>query len=380
MNTPDVRNGVGPTSGDPGPTKKSKLRRVLFAGGGTGGHVFMSVALAQELKRIAPEVEVLFVGTKRGLEARVVEPLGFRLATIEVGALNKVGLKKMLSSLFGIPFAIWSGGRIVRVFRPDIIVGVGGYSSGPVVLAGKLMGCRAVLIEPNAYPGLTNRLLRRWVDAAAVAFEEAGRAFGAKARVTGIPIRGEFHRVEPQCSTSGPLSVLVTGGSQGSTPINRLVCDALSFLPPGKVQIIHQTGRFDLKQVTESYREKNFPAQITDFIDNIPDLLGRIDLVVSRAGASTVAELTAAGKPSILIPFPQAADDHQRKNAAALVKRGAALMLEQNQTSGRELAELLIRLADNREELRTMAEASRSLARPGSVAAILDLLNQLAKD
>ena len=238
-----------------------RFRRVLFAGGGTGGHVFMSVALAQELKRTAPDVEVLFVGTKRGLEARVVEPLGFRLATIEVGALNRVGLKRMMSSLFGIPFAIWSGGRIVRRFRPDIIVGVGGYSSGPVVLAGKLMGCRAVLIEPNAYPGLTNRLLRRWVDAAAVAFEEAARLFGKKARVTGIPIRGDFLRVEPRWSTSGPLSVLVTGGSQGSTAINRLVCDALSFLPPGKVELIHQTGRADLEQVTECYRQKDFQAR-----------------------------------------------------------------------------------------------------------------------
>ncbi len=360
--------------------KSHVLKRVLFAGGGTGGHVFMSVALAEELRRKAPTVEVLFVGTKRGLEARLVKPLGFRLETIEVAALNQVGFRKMVSSLIGIPFAIWSGGLIVHEFRPNIIVGVGGYSSGPVVLAGKLMGYRTIVLEPNAYPGLTNRLLRRWVDAAAVAFPEAARPFGKKARVTGIPVRDQFHWVQPRPAASGPLSVLVMGGSQGSKPINRLICDALPFLPAGKIQLIHQTGPADLQQVTEWYRQKGYQAQITDFIQNVPELFSRIDLVVSRSGASTVAELTAAGKPAVLIPFPQAADDHQRKNAQALAKRGAALVLEQDQTSGRELAELLVRLADNRKELTSMAEASKTMAQPGSVGAILRLMNRFAKD
>ncbi len=362
--------------------KSHVLKRVLFAGGGTGGHVFMSVALAEELRRKAPAVEVLFVGTKRGLEARVVEPLGFRLETIEVAALNQVGFRKMISSLVGIPFAILNGGLIVREFRPNIIVGVGGYSSGPVVLAGKLMGYRAILIEPNAYPGLTNRLLRRWVDAAAVAFSEAARPFGKKARVTGIPVRDQFHWVKPRPVTAanGPLSVLVMGGSQGSKPINRLICDALPFLPAGKIQLVHQTGPADLQPVAERYRQQGYQGQVTDFIQNVPELFSRVDLVVSRAGASTVAELTAAGKPAVLIPFPQAADDHQRKNAQALAKRGAAVVLEQDQTSGRELAELLVRLADNRKELTSMAEASKNMAQPGSVGAILRLMNQLAKD
>jgi UDP-N-acetylglucosamine--N-acetylmuramyl-(pentapeptide) pyrophosphoryl-undecaprenol N-acetylglucosamine transferase len=360
-------------------TTTNRLRRVLFAGGGTGGHVFMAVALAQELRRNDPGCEILFVGTRQGLEAQLVEPLGFRLETVKIGGLNRVGLTKALATLLRLPFTTVQGARIVRRFSPSVIVGVGGYSSGPVVLGGKLAGFPSVVIEPNAYPGLANRLLARWVDGAAIAFEEAAERFGAKARLTGIPIRREFFSIESTIGDYGSLRLLVFGGSQGSRPINLLMCEAIKWLPEDRVAIVHQTGKADHEQVKSIYSEIGRKAEVVDFIHEMPDVFARTDLILARAGASTVAELTAAAKASILIPFPKAADDHQRHNALALEKRHAAVVLEQEKTTGKELAEAVLRLAGNREELRRMSAASKQLARPDSVEKILELIQEVAR-
>lgn len=359
-------------------TPTNRLRRVLFAGGGTGGHVFMAVALAQELKRRDPGCEVLFVGTRQGLEARLVEPLGFRLETVKIGGLNRVEVTKAVVTLARLPFTVLQGARIADRFSPSVIVGVGGYSSGPVVLGGKLAGYPSILIEPNAYPGLANRLLARWVDGAAVAFEEAAGRFGAKARLTGIPIRREFFSINSAVADDGALRLLVFGGSQGSRPINTLMCEAIKWLPEARVEIVHQTGKADHERVKSAYSELGRKADVVEFIHEMPQLFARSDLIVSRAGASTVAELTAAARPCILIPFPEAADDHQRRNALALEKRHAAVVLEQAKTTGKELAETILRLADNREELRQMSAASKQLARPDSVEKILDLMSEVA--
>jgi len=356
-----------------------KLRRVLFAGGGTGGHVFMAVALAQELKRLDPSSEVLFVGTRQGLEARLVEPLGFRLETVQIGGLNRVGMTKAAATLSRLPFTVLQGARIVGRFSPSLMVGVGGYSSGPVLLGGKLAGYPSILIEPNAYPGLANRLLARWVDGAAIAFEEAAARFGAKARLTGIPVRREFFAVESPIPVNGSLRLLVFGGSQGSRPINNLMCEAIRWLPEDRVEIVHQTGKADHERVKLAYSEVGRKAEVVEFINEMPKVFARSDLIIARAGASTVAELTAAARASILIPFPRAADDHQRCNALALQKRHAAIVLEQEKTTGKELAETILRLGGNRQELRQMAAASKQLARPDSVEKILELMSEVAR-
>ena len=214
--------------------------RVLFAGGGTGGHVYMAVALRQELKKRDPGCSVLFVGTEEGLESRILPPLGFPLKTIPVGGLNRVDPVRMARTLAQLPGSLLGSLRIVRSFRPCAVVGLGGYSSGPVMVAARLTRCPALLIEPNIFPGLTNRVLARWVTRAAVAFQETTRFFGSRAVVTGIPIRREFHQVPPWKPSAEPLRVLIFGGSRGSRPINQVVCDALSSLPQG-LQITHQT-------------------------------------------------------------------------------------------------------------------------------------------
>jgi UDP-N-acetylglucosamine--N-acetylmuramyl-(pentapeptide) pyrophosphoryl-undecaprenol N-acetylglucosamine transferase len=338
----------------------------------------MAVALAQELKRLDGTREILFVGTRQGLEGRLVEPLGFRLETVKIGGLNRVGVAKAVATLLRLPFTVLHGARIVRRFSPSVIVGVGGYSSGPVVLGGKLAGYPSILIEPNAYPGLANRLLARWVDGAAVAVEEAAGQFGPKSRLTGIPIRREFFSVNSAVADNGALRLLVFGGSQGSRPINSLMCEAVKWLPEARVEIVHQTGRADHERVKSAYRELGRKADVVEFIHEMPQIFARSDLIIARAGASTVAELTAAARPCILIPFPEAADDHQRRNALALERRQAAVVLEQEKITGKELAETILRLADNREELRSMSVASKQLARPDSVEKILELMCEVA--
>ncbi|MCH8820776.1 MAG: undecaprenyldiphospho-muramoylpentapeptide beta-N-acetylglucosaminyltransferase, partial [Acidobacteria bacterium] len=350
------------------------LERVLFAGGGTGGHIFMAVALAEELKRRDSQLEVLFVGARKGLERKLLPALGFPLKTIKIGGLKGVGLMQIIRTLVQFPASLGAARTIVRNFLPSIIVGLGGYSSGPVMMAGRSLGCPLVLIEPNVYPGFTNRALRRWVDGVAVAFEETSEWFAEKARLTGIPVRREFFEVSQDILVSERLRLLVFGGSQGSRPINQMVCDALPFLPSDRITLVHQTGRDDYMSVQEKYQAAGVEAEVLDFIQDMPSYMARSDLILSRAGASTVAEIAAAGRPAILVPLPQATDDHQRKNAAVFVKRQAAVVMEQEETTGRELARVLVELAGQHDHLRQMAKASRGLAQPGSREKIVDFM------
>jgi UDP-N-acetylglucosamine--N-acetylmuramyl-(pentapeptide) pyrophosphoryl-undecaprenol N-acetylglucosamine transferase len=337
----------------------------------------MAIALANELRSRDPLCEVLFVGTRRGLESRILPPLGYRLATIEIGGLKKVGIKRMAQSMLQIAPSLIRSFRIVREFAPKLIVGLGGYSSGPIVIAGKLLRVPALIIEPNVYPGFTNRLLARWVDGAAVAFSETAAWFGRNSRETGIPTRAEFHQIDRTVEDRGPLRILIFGGSRGSHPINLLVSQALPHLKGGKVQLVHQTGQDDLQMIRKAY-EQDFPeAKVVEYIDDMPAQFAATDLIVSRAGASTLAEITAAGKPAILIPFPHAADDHQKKNAMALADRGAALLLEQGSTTGEKLAQVILDLQKDRNRLRGMAIASKELARPESTRDIIAYMEEL---
>jgi UDP-N-acetylglucosamine--N-acetylmuramyl-(pentapeptide) pyrophosphoryl-undecaprenol N-acetylglucosamine transferase len=259
------------------------------------------------------------------------------------------------------------------------VVGVGGYSSGPVVLAAWLLRIPTLIIEPNVYPGFANRILSRFASRAAVAFEETAGWFGRKARVTGVPVRSEFFEVPAQATPRTPPTLLVYGGSRGSQPINKLIVEALPFLSPEKVSIIHQTGPQNYEEVSARYEDNGFPAEVLPYIDNMPGYFAKADLVLCRAGASTMAEITAAGKPAILIPFPHATDDHQRKNAEALAVRGAAVLLHQKSTDGQQLGTVIKELTGESERLTSMSTESRRLAKPGATDSIVNLMEEITQ-
>ena len=353
------------------------LDRVLFAGGGTGGHIYMAVALAQKLKEERPTRRFLFVGTRKEVEAKILPDMGFQVETLRIGGLKRVDLLQIATTLMLVPGSLLASRRIIKKFSPSIIVGLGGYSAGPVLLVGKTLGLPSLLIEPNVIPGLTNRLLRRYIDGAAVAYEETLDWFGGRARLTGIPVRPLFHEIRRRAPLEGPLHVLIFGGSQGSRAINNLVCEALPLLPHHQFSLVHQTGLHDYFRVREAYEKADVQAKILDFIHDMPTYFSGADLILSRAGALTVAEITAAGKASLLIPFPHATDNHQQKNAELLESKRAALVLDERQTSPQDLARLLTEMTSSRERLTEMAQASRQLANPGSAARIIELMQQL---
>ncbi len=357
--------------------------RVLIAGGGTGGHIYPGIAIAREMIRRNPNSEVLFVGTERGLEAKIVPDAGFRLATIAVAGLKGVTGRKRLASLLALPKSLWQSSSILRQFKPGVVVGVGGYSSGPPVLIASLMGIPTMLQEQNAQPGLTNRLLARFVRKVAAAFGECEKYFGAKMVLTGNPVRPEF--IEIGSSQKDPLgrqsvTVLITGGSQGARAINQAVMDALKSAGSAlsKFEFIHQTGDRDHQTVLEAYQRAGVQADVRPFLADMARQFSRADLIICRAGAATLAEITVAGKAAILIPFPDATDEHQRKNAESLVEVGAAEMILQQDLDGNRLAGRLNYYYEHREILRRMEENSRRLGKPDATACIADIVETLA--
>ena len=352
---------------------------MLFAGGGTGGHTYMAVALARELQNTRPGVEFLFVDGKRGVGKRILEAFDFPLKTIPVGGLKGTGWGRRIITLVQLPGSLAASAGIIRGFDPGIIVGLGGYASGPVLAAGRILGVPLLLIEPNVVPGLANRIAGRFAQGVAVAFEVTAARFGTIARRTGVPVREEFYRLQTAVSREGPLRLLVFGGSQGSRPINRLVCEALPLLPAGRFHVVHQTGLADCFAVRKRHQELGLASEVVDFIEDMPARFDGADLVLCRAGASTIAELTAAGKASVLIPFPGAADDHQRRNAEVLAGRKAAVLLDQAGTDGEKLASLLIELERDRERLERMSEAARTLARIDSRRRIVEFMEELSR-
>jgi UDP-N-acetylglucosamine--N-acetylmuramyl-(pentapeptide) pyrophosphoryl-undecaprenol N-acetylglucosamine transferase len=355
-----------------------RLDRVLFAGGGTGGHVYMAIAVAQQLAHRHPGIEIVFGGTPQGLESRIVPRFGYRLETIQIGGLKNVGLRRIAQTMWELPISTLASLRIVRRLRPQAVAGVGGYSSGPLVLASSLLRIPSLVIEPNVHPGLANRLVKTFIRKAAVAYAETAHWFGAKAVVTGVPIREEFFAQRDHDFRREPLTVLIFGGSRGSRPLNGLVLDGLKALNTPSIRLIHQTGPEHFEAVLEGYRRHRIDQEVVPYIENMPEYFGRADLIVSRAGASTIAEITAAGRPALLVPFPHAADDHQTKNARALEARGAALTLEEKNVSGDSLAEAIRGLESNRNRLEEMAQASRATSRPGAARAVAELMEEIA--
>jgi UDP-N-acetylglucosamine--N-acetylmuramyl-(pentapeptide) pyrophosphoryl-undecaprenol N-acetylglucosamine transferase len=350
--------------------------RVIIAGGGTGGHVIPALAIAQQLKKQF-EAEVLFIGTARGIETRLVPQAGFPLQLIQVGALKNVSLMTRIKTTFDLPRSLWISGRIVSDFRPDVVVGVGGYASGPAMIAAIRRRIPTLAFEPNVVPGFANRVVARFVSAAAVHFEETCEYF-RNCKVTGVPVRAAFFQIAAKASVTPTL--LVFGGSQGAHAINQAMMESLPGLRAKipTIHVIHQTGQRDYEAVQAAYQSAGISGEVHKFIDDMPATFARADLLVCRSGASSVGEITAAGKPAIFVPFPRAADDHQNKNARALESAGAAVVVEETNLEAAYLVETIATLLSDRARLRAMSAAAKSLAHPKAVEEIAEMVKRLA--
>lgn len=351
--------------------------RLIIAGGGTGGHLFPGIAVAEEFLARSPENEVLFVGTERGIEARLLPKLGYRLELISASGMKGLGTVKKLLSAGRLLYGYAQSRKILKEFRPDLVLGVGGYASAPILLAAKGMGIRRFVHEQNALPGLTNKVLSRVVDGVFISMEEAAAFFPeGVTQMTGNPIRKEilWGFQEQRVRTSGDsFSILVFGGSAGAQRINSAMLEALPHLAAvkGKLHITHQTGEKDVARVREGYLAQGVQAQVLSFIDNMSAAYGAADLVICRAGATTIAEVTACGKGCIFIPFPYAADDHQRKNAESLVKRDAGRMILEEDLTGEHLAAEILNLMEHPEQVAELEKNARSLAQFDAAQAIV---------
>lgn len=351
-------------------------RTVLVAGGGTGGHLYPGLAVAEALRALAPDVELVFVGTERGIEARVIPPLGYRLHLVDVRPMKRMGLVGTLRGAASVPASVAAMWRILGAERPALVIGVGGYASGPAIVAAGLRRIPAVLLEQNAIPGLTNRLSAPFVRRAYVTFPESARYFGAaKTRAFGNPVRLAFAATAPPLPPRG--SILVFGGSQGARALNRVVPDAMKLVAPDR-PVVHQTGRAEEADVRARYEAHGVAADVRPFIDDMAGALADAALVICRAGATTLAELEAMGRPSILVPLPTAADDHQTANASALQRAGASVLLPERELTPEHLAALVRELLADEPRRRRMAEAAHALARPAAARQIaLDLAGLL---
>jgi UDP-N-acetylglucosamine--N-acetylmuramyl-(pentapeptide) pyrophosphoryl-undecaprenol N-acetylglucosamine transferase len=356
---------------------------VLIAGGGTGGHLYPGIAVARALLARVPDAQVTFVGTATGIESRVIPREGFTLDVIRSAGLKGKSLPSLARGLSLLPASALDAWQVITRRRPSVAIGVGGYSSGPVVALAALRGIPTLLMEQNAVPGLTNRLLSSLVTAAAVTYNESLALFGRKAFVAGNPVRPEFFGEEAYAEHSSPpgaARVLVFGGSQGAHAINVAMVEAAPRLAAAApaVAITHQSGERDLEMVRDGYRRAGLEARVEPFLFAMDREMKAADLVVCRSGATTLAELTAAARPSILIPFPGATDDHQRRNAEALAKVGAAKMLDQRELTGERLATEILALSANEVERRRMGQAAARLARPDAAKVIVDRILELA--
>jgi len=354
--------------------------KILIAGGGTGGHIFPALAVARELNK-RHGAEVLFVGTPRGMESRLVPEAGFELKLIDVGPLKSVSLLTRLRTVARLPGSIGDCKQLMGEFRPGAVLGVGGYASGPAMAAALWRGIPAMAFEPNAMPGLANRLVGKRVQAAAISFPSAAKWF-RNPEVTGIPVSTEFFSLD---RPSGPPHLLVFGGSQGARILNenmpRVIKPLLDAVPG--LTVLHQSGPRHFEATEAAYKESGAdPArwQVRAFLNDMAEHVGRAHLVLSRSGASTVAELAAAGKPALLVPFAAATDEHQRRNAEAMQAAGAAVMLQETDLAvPGKLLDTLVDLLNHSGRIAAMADAARSQAHPGAAERIADRLAELSE-
>lgn len=350
--------------------------KLVVAGGGTGGHLFPGIAVAEEFLARDERNEVLFIGTENGIEARVLPQLGYRLELISATGMRRKSIVEQLKGLGLLMRSYLQSKNILAAFQPDYVLGVGGYASGPVVLAAGRYSCRRFIHEQNAFPGSTNRVLARFAEKIFVSLEEAIGFFPpGKSIVTGNPLRRQIVQEVGSAEKAGDgFRILVFGGSAGAHSINMAMVDAAALLGEvrGTLSIVHQTGEKDVDEVKEGYLKAEISAEVLPFIHNMAEAYGQADLVICRAGATTIAEVTACGKPCVFIPFPYATDDHQRKNAEALVQKGAGFLLLNRDLSGERLAKMILDLMENREKLKTAARSAKNLARPDAAKMIVD--------
>ena len=365
--------------------------KLLIAGGGTGGHVFPALAIAREWESRGAEREAVFVGTQRGIEARLVPEAGFPLETIRSAGLKGIGGMKFARNAAKLVPAMWDSFAILRRHKFSAALGVGGYAAGPMMLAAILRGLPTVVFEPNAEPGFTNRVLAGMVTRIATGYQAPAKLWGRKATLTGIPVRPEFFAIAPRAPAE-PFHLLITGGSQGSLVINRTFVDAADVLASHKdrVSIVHQTGERDYNAVRTAYARREINAEVVPFIANMAERFAQADLIVCRAGAITAAEIAAAGRAAIFIPFGASTDSHQLRNAQEMQRAGAARLIPEPQLTAERLTQEIFSLLDppaaadqpatagGSQELQSMAAKARQLAKPRAVQDIVGMIEEVA--
>jgi UDP-N-acetylglucosamine--N-acetylmuramyl-(pentapeptide) pyrophosphoryl-undecaprenol N-acetylglucosamine transferase len=349
--------------------------KVIIAGGGTGGHLFPGIAVAREIQRRHPGSEVLFVGAEQGIETRIVPKEGFPLKTLPLGGIKGVGWIRRLKNLASTVLGIQKAKNILTEFKPDAVIGVGGYASFPIITAAILGRYPRLIMEQNSIPGLANRTLGRWVNFAAVTDPRTRSYFGSRAVVTGNPVRPEFKSVPPKAHVP-PYTVLIFGGSQGAQSINKAVVEALGLLGDWKnrVRFVHQTGERQLEEVKQAYAKRGFDADVRTFFNDFHQQYAAADLIIARSGATTVAEIKAAGRAAILVPFPFATDDHQTKNARAMADEKAAVLIENSQLNGQRLADVIRELLGSPARLQELESNARRIAVLDAEERIVDLV------
>jgi UDP-N-acetylglucosamine--N-acetylmuramyl-(pentapeptide) pyrophosphoryl-undecaprenol N-acetylglucosamine transferase len=361
------------------PGTQASAMKLLVAGGGTGGHVFPALAIAAEWLARGPEREVVLVGTERGIEMKLVPQAGLPLETLRVAGLKGKGGATLVRNLVMLGPAMLDARRVLRKHKPVAAVGVGGYAAGPMMLATWFGGIPNVIFEPNAEPGLTNKLLARISKRIATGYEISARAWEKKAVVTGCPVRPEFFSIVPR-RFEKPLRLLVTGGSQGALPINRTFVDAMDRLATRKndLSIVHQTGERDYNPVRTAYARREINAEVVPFLTNMAERFAWADVIVCRAGAITAAEIAAAGRAAIFIPFGAATDSHQLRNAQEMTSAGAGRLIIENELTAERLTNEIFSLIGHPELIEKQSSAARSLARPNATRDIVSLIEEAA--
>jgi UDP-N-acetylglucosamine--N-acetylmuramyl-(pentapeptide) pyrophosphoryl-undecaprenol N-acetylglucosamine transferase len=363
----------------PRPCARASAMKLLIAGGGTGGHVIPAIAIAKEWLSRGREREVVLVGTERGIEMKLVPEAGLPLETLRVAGLKGKGGATLIKNLAMLVPAMQDARRVLGKHKPMAAFGVGGYAAGPMLLATWLNHIPNVIFEPNAEPGLTNKLLAKLSKRIATGYEISAQAWGKKAVVTGCPVRSEFFSISPR-KLEKPYRLLVTGGSQGALPINRTFVDVMDQLAARKndLSIVHQTGERDYNAVRTAYARHQINAEVVPFLTNMADRFAWADVIVCRAGAITAAEIAAAGRAAIFIPFGAATDSHQLRNAQEMQRAGAGRVITENELTAERLTTEIFNLIDRPDEIETQAHAARSLARPAATRDIVDLIEEAA--
>jgi UDP-N-acetylglucosamine--N-acetylmuramyl-(pentapeptide) pyrophosphoryl-undecaprenol N-acetylglucosamine transferase len=356
--------------------------RCVIAGGGTGGHLFPAIAVANEMKKRIENTEVLFIAGRKRMESEILARYGFKVESIDVEGLKGRGWKKGFAVLISLPRCLIQAASIIKSFSPSVVLGVGGYSSGPACLSAKLLGMPTGIHEQNTYPGLTNRLLSRVVDRIFVSFEESSSYFKNRSvLLTGNPVREDlFNYEERDDERHDKFSLLILGGSQGARSINKVIPDCLAYLRGKEIypDVLHQTGKADFESVIDIYKSRGLKGRVVPFIEDMKSAYHNADLVVSRAGATTIFELAAAGKPSILVPYPHAANQHQEINAKSLVQNGGAEMIREVELRGEVLAKLIMKYVGNYSALNTMGQNAKKMARADAAKIIVDNLLEMS--